>query len=203
MHRSVSSDDVKEYSTGAHVKHVKLQKEEDIEYRSGRLHHSSGTTSIEILGSQQRIEGRPVELQEGPLSDKLLSASGSYSLDLLHCQKSPSSTRGRRDASKPMTKDSLKAVVSKGNYIAVQLYRHNYSPFYYNQSFQQDCQKCCQYSDILLYLIMINSFSLIEAAAKAEMKDLRTAMPLIPQALAEIRANPENHKLGERWKCPM
>ena len=45
MHRSVSSDDVKEYSTGARAKDVKLKKEEDIEYHSGRLHHSSGTTS--------------------------------------------------------------------------------------------------------------------------------------------------------------
>ena len=28
-------------------------------------------------------------------------------------------------------------------------------------------------------------------------------MPLIPQALAELRANPKNHKLGERYKCPI
>ena len=123
MHRSVSSEDVKEYSTGTRVKDVKLQREEDIEYRSGRLHHSSGTTSIKITGSQQRIEGRRVELQEGPLSDKLLSANGSYSLDLLHCQKSPSSTRGRRDARKPMTRDSLKAVVSKSNLIYYGVHR--------------------------------------------------------------------------------
>ena len=139
MHRSVSSEDVKEYSTGARVKHVKLQREEDIEYRSGRLHHSSGTTSITILGSQQRIESGRVELQEGPLSDKLLSANGSYSLDLLHCQKSPSSTstRGRRDARKPMARDSLKAVVSKSkNYKWYAVLRpvHNYAFLYINQT---------------------------------------------------------------------
>ena len=28
-------------------------------------------------------------------------------------------------------------------------------------------------------------------------------MPLIPQALAELRANPKNHKLGEHCKCPI
>ena len=26
-------------------------------------------------------------------------------------------------------------------------------------------------------------------------------MPSIPQALAELRANPKNHKLGEHYKC--
>ena len=127
MHRSVSSDDVKEYSTGARAKDVKLQKEEDIEYRSGHLQHSSGVTSIKMSGSRRRIEGKRVELQEGPLSDKLLSANSSYSLDLLHCQKSPSSTRGRRRARKPMTRDSLKAVVSKGN-------NHSYNNNFYNQT---------------------------------------------------------------------
>ena len=114
MHRSVSSDDVKEYSTGTRVKDVQLQKEEDIEYRSGHLQHSSGVTSVKLSKSRRRIDGRRVSLPEGPLNDKLLSANSSYSLDLLRCQKSPSFTRGRRDAKKPMTRASLKAVVRKG-----------------------------------------------------------------------------------------
>ena len=114
MHRSVSSDDVKEYSTGARVRDVQLQKEEDVEYRSGHLHHSSGMTSVKLSRPRQRITGRRVALPEGPLNDKLLSANSSFSLDLMYCQKIPSSTRGKRDARKPMTRDSLKAVVSKG-----------------------------------------------------------------------------------------
>ena len=113
MHRSVSSSDIMEYSTGAHVKHVHLQKEEDIEYRSKYLYHSSGSTTVKMVKPQERFTGK---LQEGPLNEELFSANGSYILHQLRCYKALSSKRGRRSARKTMTRGSLKAIVDKGNF---------------------------------------------------------------------------------------
>ena len=117
MHRSISTGDVKKYSTGARVKEVQLEKEEDIEYRSGHLYHSSGSTTVKMAKPQHRFSGRHTTLQEGPLNEDLLTANGSYVLDLLRCYTVPSTAkRGRRSARKPMLKGSLEAVVDKGNY---------------------------------------------------------------------------------------
>ena len=59
MHRSISSRDVEEYSTDAQPRDIQLTKDEDIEYRSGTLYSSSGTTFVEILtfsqGRQQQL----------------------------------------------------------------------------------------------------------------------------------------------------
>jgi len=74
MHRSISTGDVKEYSTGARVKDVQLEKEEDIEYRSGHLYHSSGSTTVKMAKPQQRFAGRHTTLQEGPLNEDLTSS---------------------------------------------------------------------------------------------------------------------------------
>ena len=115
MHRSISTGDVKEYSTGARVKHVQLEKEEDIEYRSGHLYHSSGSTTVKMAKPQQRVSGRHTTLQEGPLNEDLLTANGSYVLDMLRCYTVPSTAkRGRRSARKPMIRGSLEVVVDKG-----------------------------------------------------------------------------------------
>ena len=117
MHRSISTGDVKKYSTGARVKDVQLEKEEDIEYRSGHLYHSSGSTTVKMAKPQQRFSGRHTTLQEGPLNEDLLTANGSYVLDLLRCYTVPSTAkRGRRSARKPMIRGSLEVVVDKGNY---------------------------------------------------------------------------------------
>ena len=113
MHRSISSDDVKKYSTGTRVKDMQLKKEEDIEYRSGHLFHSSGVTSVKMARSRQNIRGRRVTLPEGPLNDQLLSANGSYSLDLVRCSQVPSAKRDRRNEKRPMMRDSLKAAENK------------------------------------------------------------------------------------------
>ena len=113
MHRSISSSDVKEYSTGIHVKHVQLQKEEDIEYRSGYLYHSSGSTTVKMVKPSQRFASK----QDGPLTEDLFSANGSYVLDLVHCYTVPSNTKGKRSARKPMIRGSLKVVVDKGSYL--------------------------------------------------------------------------------------
>ena len=112
MHRSVSSSDIKEYSTGAHVKHVQLEKEEDIEYRSGYLYHSSGSTTVKMVKPHERFAGK---LQEGPLNEELFSANGSYVLHQLRCYRVPSNKRGRRSARKTVIRGSLKVIVDKGN----------------------------------------------------------------------------------------
>ena len=115
MHRSISSDDIKEYSTGARVKDVQVEKEEDIEYRSGHLYHSSGSTTVKMAKPRKRFSGRRTTLQEGPLNEDLLTANGSYVLDLLRCYTVPSTAkRGRRSARKPMIRGSLEVVVDKG-----------------------------------------------------------------------------------------
>ena len=115
MHRSISTGDVKKYSTGARVKDVQLEKEEDIEYRSGHLYHSSGSTTVKMAKPQQRFSGRHTTLQEGPLNEDLLTANGSYVLDQLHCYTVPSTVkRGRRSARKPMIRGSLEVVFDKG-----------------------------------------------------------------------------------------
>ena len=117
MHRTVSSEDVKKYSTGARVKDVQLEKEEDIEYRSGHLYHSSGSTTVKMAKPQQRFSGRHTTLQDGPPNEDLLTTNGSYVLDQLRCYAVSSAVkRGRRNARKPMIKGSLGVVVDKGNY---------------------------------------------------------------------------------------
>ena len=114
MHRSISSSDVKEYSTGIHVKHVQLQKEEDIEYRSGYLYHSSGSTTVKMVKPSQRFASKQ---EDDSLTEDLFSANGSYVLDLVHCYTVPSNTKGKRSARKPMIRGSLKVVVDKGSYL--------------------------------------------------------------------------------------
>ena len=117
MHRSISTGDVKKFSTEARVKDMQLEKEEDIEYRSGHLYHSSGSTTVKMVKPQQRFPGRHTTLQEGPLNEELFSANGSYVLDLLRCYTASSTAkRGRRSARKPMIRGSLEVVVDKGNY---------------------------------------------------------------------------------------
>ena len=117
MHRSISSGDVKKYSTGARVKDMQLEKEEDIEYRSGHLYHSSGSSTVKMAKPQQRFAGRHTTLQDGPLNEDLLTANGSYVLDLLRCYTVPSTAkRGRRSARKQMLKGSLEIVVDRGKF---------------------------------------------------------------------------------------
>ena len=115
MHRSISTGDIKKYSTGARVKEMQLEKEEDVEYRSGHLYHSSGSTTVKIA---KRFSSRHTTLQEGSLNEDLLTANGSYALDLLRCYTVPSTAkRGRRSARKPMLKGSLGVVVDRGNFL--------------------------------------------------------------------------------------
>ena len=85
MHRRIEEDDVISYSTGAPKEDLKFTQNEDIEYRNGSLHHSSGNTEVKIKDSQ----GRENEDDDQPSLSDILSARGSYTLDLQHCYSAP------------------------------------------------------------------------------------------------------------------
>ena len=178
MHRTVSSDDVKMYSSGARVKDMQLEKEEDIEYRSGHLYHSSGSTTVKMAKIKQRFSSRHTTLQEGPLNEELFSANGSYVLDLLRCYTVPSTAkRGRRSARKPMIRGSLEVVIDKGITLLT------------------------LFSDMHVYKVCwcMNHDRISTPAgslAKSEMEDLRKAMPSIPHVLAKLHHDPDNSKLS-------
>ena len=92
MHRSVDGKDVIDYSTGAKKRDIQLWKEEDIEYRNGVLHHSSGDTMFKVEGKKDVEDAQ--SSQEKEFSDAF-SAHGSYSLDLQQCY-TPSKKDGAR-----------------------------------------------------------------------------------------------------------
>ena len=178
MHRTVSSDDVKMYSSGARVKDMQLEKEEDIEYHSGHLYHSSGSTTVKMARIKQRFSSRHTTLQDGPLNEELFSANGSYVLDLLRCYTvSSTARRGRRSARKTMIRGSLEVVIDKGITLLT------------------------LFSDMHVYKVcwcMTHDHISTPAGslAKSEMEDLRKAMPSIPHILAKLHRNPDNSKLS-------
>ena len=96
MHRSVDGKDVIDYSTGARKRDIKLRKEENIEYRNGVLHHSSGDTMFKIEGKKGIEEAQSG--QEKKFSDAF-SARGSYSLDLQQCYAPTKKDGARRKRS--------------------------------------------------------------------------------------------------------
>lgn len=108
MHRTIKSEDVLEYASGIPKRDVLLTKEEDIEYRSGALYHSSGKTHIKMLGigdqgnedfsrinplanTPQKQKADEPHAREYDDSIKLnrFSADGYYSLDLAYCHNVP------------------------------------------------------------------------------------------------------------------
>ena len=96
MHRSVDGKDVIDYSTGARKRDIQLSKEEDIEYRNGVLHHSSGDTMFKVK-SKNTIE-KAQNGQEKKFSDAF-SARGSYTLDLQQCYTPTKQDGARRKRS--------------------------------------------------------------------------------------------------------
>ena len=121
MHRSISTRDVEEYSTDAQPRDIQLTKDEDIEYRSGTLYSSSGTTFVEILtfsqGRQQQLDD---EEEPSNLTDSnMFTVNGSYTLDRMQCytlSKSAAAQRNGRSVDN-MVETSLKATVDKREYL--------------------------------------------------------------------------------------
>ena len=121
MHRFISSRDVEEYSTDVQPRDIQLTKDEDIEYRSGTLYSSSGTTFVEILtfsqGTQQQLadEEEPSNLTDS----NTFTVNGSYTLDRMQCytlSKSAAAQRNGRSVDN-MVVTSLKATVNKREYL--------------------------------------------------------------------------------------
>ena len=121
MHRSISSRDVEEYSTDVQPRDIQLTKDEDIEYRSGTLYSSSGTTFVEILtfsqGTQQQLadEEEPSNLTDS----NTFTVNGSYTLDRMQCYTLPKSAAAQRNGRsvENMVETSLKATVNKREYL--------------------------------------------------------------------------------------
>ena len=121
MHRSISSRDVEEYSTDAQPRDIQLTKDEDIEYRSGTLYSSSGTTFVEILTlSQGRQQQLADEEEPSNLTDSnTFTVNGSYTLDRMQCytlSKSAAAQRNGRSVDN-VVETSLKATVDKREYL--------------------------------------------------------------------------------------
>lgn len=88
MHRTISSGDVMEYPMHVPTQDIDLIKEEDIEYRDGRLVKSNGTTrvSLDHAASQNGIS---------PDEARIFTVSGSFSMDLKVCRHIRHATRKR------------------------------------------------------------------------------------------------------------
>ena len=125
MHRSISSEDVEEYSSeAAKQRDVKLSKEEDVEYRSGSLYSSSGASSVKILSKRQQHEMVIEEDQPDKLfNSDTLTVSGSYRLDRIRCYPLSSKKlfqRKRRSAdSTNVVESTLSATIDKRQYICM------------------------------------------------------------------------------------
>ena len=132
MHRFINSRDVEEYSTDAQPRDIQLIKDEDIEYRSGTLYSSSGTTFVEILTfSQGRQQQLADEEEPSNLTDSnTFTVNGSYTLDRMQCYTLSKSAAGQRNGRSVdnMVVTSLKATINKREYLCT-IFVGNYNPY--------------------------------------------------------------------------
>ena len=84
MKREVRRGDVSEYSSEATREDIDTSKEEEIEYRKGKLQHSSGNTSFHLINGSD--SDPDPDLDPVSLSQKFY-ASGSYDMKLQACRK--------------------------------------------------------------------------------------------------------------------
>ena len=116
MHRSISTQDVEEYSGDTKTSDVELSKEEDVEYRSGSLYSSSGATSVEIVNYQRG--------ESDNLTDyETFEVNANYRLDRVHCYSLSSEElpqRKRRSAdSTNVVESTLSATIDKREYVVI------------------------------------------------------------------------------------
>ena len=118
MHRYVNSEDVEQYPDDTHPRDILLTKDEDIEYRSGMLYHSSGTTFVEISISPQQTVQQFADEEESSsnlTNPHTFSVYGSYSLDKIQCytlSRSATVQRNRRSVGN-LVETSLGATIDK------------------------------------------------------------------------------------------
>ena len=93
IHRTVTSDDILEYSSGIPTRDVQLQEEDDIEYRDGRLVKSSGNMHLSVDKEIHNSDDESPGMAE--FAD-VVTAHGSFLMELEEC-RSPLHTRRRRE----------------------------------------------------------------------------------------------------------
>ena len=81
-----------EYPTHVSPQDVLLVKEEDVEYRDGKLTKSNGTTRISLGRNTSS------ELGEDSNNTGIFTFDGSFSMELRACRLIPHTTRRRREA---------------------------------------------------------------------------------------------------------
>lgn len=104
MHRTIGEEDIITFSTGALKKDVRAKKEEDIEYRSGKLYHSTGNATVKVLSKYEDDVG-------------FLSVSAAYNLELRQCYTLPNHTytRHRRSVSGALEDSKEDSLLSSYN----------------------------------------------------------------------------------------
>ena len=93
IHRTVTSDDILEYSSGIPTRDVQLQEEDDIEYRDGRLVKSSGNMHLSVDKEIHSSDDDSLGIAE--FAD-VVTAHGSFLMELEEC-RTPLHTRRRRE----------------------------------------------------------------------------------------------------------
>lgn len=82
MKRTVRKDDVEEYSNDANKDDIDTSKDEEIQYRSGKLERSAGRTSFHLVNdsSSDNSDLEPFSLSQ------TFAARGSYLMELQSCR---------------------------------------------------------------------------------------------------------------------
>ena len=140
MHRTVNSKDVVDYTLHVPKDDVTLTKEEDIEYKSGKLYHSAGRTSVKLLSGpdlqkdterdslladvqpdpgerdrkrRETHDGQDdSETYDGSTRLNRFSAEGAYTLDLTYCHSVPRvASRRRRTVEEGMKNAYVKSTL--------------------------------------------------------------------------------------------
>ena len=78
MRRRVDTDEIIDSASGVGKRKIKFSKDEDIEYRDGVLHRSSGRAEVKMMEEV-------VIQQEGRRLSEGFSAIGSFTLELEQC----------------------------------------------------------------------------------------------------------------------
>ena len=78
MRRRVDTDEIIDTASGVGKRKIKFSKDEDIEYRDGVLHRSSGRAEVKMMKEV-------VIQQEGRRLSEGFSATGSFTLELEQC----------------------------------------------------------------------------------------------------------------------
>ena len=123
MHRTVESENVIQFSdSDLNGKRLNFQRNEDIEYKNGKLVSSSGTAAVDLSGP---VQSENIDYQSDPSEDSQvtydanfasggLTGTGEYTLKLTSCRKGTSKSRRSVMTSSDLAKGSLYTSVDQG-----------------------------------------------------------------------------------------